>query len=414
MELKLDDCCEFVNGGSWSADEYSDTGFPVLKVSNFNHDSISFNELSYLNENSFEKYRKNQLELNDIVIATVGSHPSLVNSAAGRCIVIQKNAKGLLLNQNAVCIRTKMSEVIDQKYLGFLCKTKLFQHFIQQRGKGAANQMRIPIGGIKSFEFDFPKIATQKKISSILSAYDDLIENNTKRIELLEEQAQLVYEKWFVRMKFPNHEDTSIDEETGLPKGWSQGRLSDLIGFQSGFAFKSNRFKTSGFPVIKIKNIGNGTVQTESTDCIDSDYAKEADNYRLLEGDLLIAMTGATVGKVGVVPITSEPCYLNQRVGRFQKKGYIDNMVFIKSFFTIGLGLQHILNYARGAAQPNISASDILSLPSIIPSDDLLKQYSDLSKKIVNTILNLQNQNRKLKEARDILLPRLMMGIIEV
>ena len=118
MSLKLEDYCLFINGGSWTADEYAEVGYPVLKVSNFDQNSISYTDLSFLQKSSFEKYKRNQLQQYDIVIATVGSHPSLVNSAAGRCITIPKDAEGLLLNQNAVSIKTNDSEIIDQRYLG--------------------------------------------------------------------------------------------------------------------------------------------------------------------------------------------------------------------------------------------------------------------------------------------------------
>ena len=350
----------------------------------------------------FKKYKKSLIPKDSTCVVTIGS--------IGEKIIIAH--EDLFLNQamNAVI----PSEDFDKHFIYYLLKFNLFQlkTFDSGTASGRENVSKSSFSNIK-VTCPISK-NTQQKIAGILSDYDDLIENNLNRIKLLEEKVQIIYEEWFVRMKFPDHENILIDKETGLPEGWSHGKISDLIGFQSGFAFKSNRFITSGFPVIKIKNIGNGTVNTESTDCIDSDYAQQVDNYKLIEGDLLIAMTGATVGKVGVVPITSEPCYLNQRVGRFQAKGDIDNMVFVKSFFTIGLGLQHIMNYAKGAAQPNISASEILLFPTVIPSDDLLKKYSYLSQKIVNLSLNLQNQNRNLKEARDILLPRLMMGIVEV
>ena len=112
MRLNLEDNCTFINGGSWTASEYADSGYPVLKVSNFDKATISYNDLSYLQESSFDKYKKNQLKLHDIVIATVGSHPSLVNSAAGRCITVPKDAVGLLLNQNALCLRSKNEDVM--------------------------------------------------------------------------------------------------------------------------------------------------------------------------------------------------------------------------------------------------------------------------------------------------------------
>lgn len=255
---------------------------------------------------------------------------------------------------------------------------------------------------------------TQRKIAGILSAYDDLIENNLKRIKLLEEKAQLTYEEWFVRMKFPGHETTPINEGTGLPEGWVFGTLSELINYQSGYAYKSSKFTSKGYPIIKIKNIVNNTIDVSNTIFIEKEYAEQTDKFKLNAGDLLIAMTGATVGKVGVVPITNIPCYLNQRVGRFLKYGEVDNTSFINCFFTIGSGLDHVMNIARGAAQPNISSSQILSIESVIPPIEILKEFSDIAINNAKEILNFQKQNQLLKEARDLLLPRLMTGMIDV
>lgn len=391
MKLKLDDHCKFINGGSWSADEYADIGFPVLKVSNFNHDSISFNELSYLNENSFEKYRKNQLELNDIVIATVGSHPSLVNSAAGRCIVIKKNARGLLLNQNAVCIRTKASEVIDQKYLGFLCKTQLFQHFIQQRGKGAANQMRIPIGGLKSFEFDFPKIETQQKIASILTAYDDLIENNRRRIELLEEKTQLIYEEWFVRMKFPNFKSTTVNEETGLPIGWYEMNFGDFSEISKGKNITKQTIEEGTIPVI-----AGG---------LSPAYYHKYPNTR--SPVITVSASGANAGftKIHLEDIWASDC------------SYIDtNMTDFIFYIYCLLNYKklEVFNLQKGTAQPHVYPKDIARIKIIVPDEEILILFESIVKDCYACIGNLIEQNKRLKEARDILLPRLMMGIIEV
>lgn len=391
MKLKLDDYCEFINGGSWSADEYADIGFPVLKVSNFNQDSISFNELSYLNKNSFEKYRKNQLELNDIVIATVGSHPSLVNSAAGRCIVIKKNAKGLLLNQNAVCIRTKASDVIDQKYLGYLCKTQLFQHFIQQRGKGAANQMRISIGGIKSFEFDFPEMVTQQKIASILSAYDDLIENNTKRIELLEEQAQLIYEEWFVRMRFPNHENTKIDVEIGLPEGWEIVTVNSLLAK----AKSTKKIKKS-----EILDEGTIPVIDQSRDFI-SGFTDDIDALVETEGPIIVFGDHTRVLKLvnfdfargadGTQLIISNSARMPQHL-------------FYHVLQALDLSNYHYARHFKYLKSEEVVLPDVSTASSF---ESFVSLHYQLIQK-------LRLQNQKLKEARDILLPRLMMGIIEV
>jgi len=407
MKLNLSECCDFINGGSWTANEYADNGHPILKVSNFDKDSISYNELSFLNIGSFEKYKKNQLETHDIVIATVGSHPSLVNSAAGRCITIPYAAKGLLLNQNAVCIRTKDSEIINQRYLGYLCKSQIFQHFIQQRGKGAANQMRIPIGGIKDFEFDFPEISVQQKIASILSGYDDLIENNIKRIKLLEEKARLTYEEWFVKMRFPGYETAVFDEVTGLPKGWENLKLSDVAEINSSSIKKNYK----GY----IKYIDIASVTPNKINFLtpyDIDDAPGRAKRVVKHGDIiwscvrpnrkshaviwkpelnLIASTGFCV----ITPKKIPTSYLYQYLTTESYVGYLTNL-------------------AGGAAYPAVKSADFIDSDVTVPHPDLLIEFNKIIGLNFDVICNLEKQNRILKEARDILLPRLMSGMVDV
>ncbi|WP_452226478.1 restriction endonuclease subunit S [Lacinutrix cladophorae] len=394
MRLNLEDNCTFINGGSWTASEYADSGYPVLKVSNFDKATISYNDLSYLQESSFDKYKKNQLKLHDIVIATVGSHPSLVNSAAGRCITVPKDAVGLLLNQNALCLRSKNENVIDQRYLGYLCKSQLFQHFIQQRGKGAANQMRIPIGGIKSFEMDFPEIETQRKIASILSAYDDLIENNLKRIKLLEEQAQQTYEEWFVRFKFPGYENVEFDEVSGLPVGWNLAKLTDLYDIKYG----------KNLPQTKIKKEGEHKVYGASG--VMGFYEKPNCHQKVI----LVTSRGNGSGEVHRT---------------YENYSFITNNSFVvkpkESIKNLSISytqefLKHLdlTRYCSGSAQPQLTNSAMMNIKVKVPSEDLLSYYSSFSNDLIMVSDNLRVQNQHLKEARDILLPRLMSGMINV
>ncbi len=231
-KVQLGDLCDFINGGAWSDKEYVSTGIPVLKVSNFKPSGFLLEDVSRLPNSSLEKYKKHLLQKGDMVIATVGSHPNLVNSAAGRSCVITDEVTGYLLNQNAVCVRTLDSEVLDQKYLTYLGKSFYFQHYIQSRGKGAANQMRIAISAIKEYELEPPDIGTQRRIAEILSAYDDLIENNQKQIKLLEEAAMRLYKEWFVNLRFPGYENSKIVD--GVPEGWRLGRVSELAEFKRG------------------------------------------------------------------------------------------------------------------------------------------------------------------------------------
>lgn len=268
---------------------------------------------------------------------------------------------------------------------------------------------------LNKIEVSLPPLPTQKRIASILSAYDDLIENNLKRIKLLEETAQNIYKEWFVNFRFPNYENTPISQETGLPEGWKKGKVSDLCEVKSGYAFKSKDWESHGNPVVKIKNISNNTVDINDCDYVNAEVAKTAEKYELFEGDVLIAMTGATVGKVGLVPKIDKRIYLNQRVGLFRPFSEKQNNVYlIFSFFISENAQKQILNFAGGAAQPNISSTQISEVELYIGSDEILKMFENKINPIMHQIQILYNQNQKLKEARDILLPRLMNRTIEV
>ena len=225
--VTLGELCSFVNGGAWSDSDYCHTGIPVLKVSNCKNSGFSLSEISYLSHDLREKYKQNKLQIDDIIIATVGSHPQMVESAAGRSCIVTHEVVGYYLNQNAVCIRTVNPSVLDQKYLFYLSKTKKFMHYIQNRGKGAANQMRIAIGAIKDYTLELPRIVEQRRIVPILSAYDDLIENNQKQIKLLEEAAQRLYKEWFVDLRFPGWKNTKIVD--GVPEGWERATVGSLL-----------------------------------------------------------------------------------------------------------------------------------------------------------------------------------------
>jgi type I restriction enzyme S subunit len=375
--------------------------FPYLANTNVRWGHI---ELDNLREMKFEpkEFDRYGLEPGDIVMCE-GGEP-------GRCAIWKGQTASMMIQKALHRIRAK--EGVSSVFLYYILLNKGVQGHYEAYFTGAAIK-HLTGESLAKIKVLIPPLPTQQKIAHILSAYDDLIENNLKRIKLLEEMAQITYEEWFVRMKFPGHEQAVIDSETGLPEGWEKGVLGDLVGFLSGFAFKSSDFIDSGNPVIKIKNIGYSTVDVENTDFVSSSVAEKAVSFALEEGDLLIAMTGATIGKVGVVPYSDNKCYLNQRVGMFTKKT-IDNLGFAFCLLSCDRGYQQILNFAAGAAQPNISGKQVLCIETNIPNDEVLDEFSNIINPIFAASLNFRKLNQRLKEARGILLPRLMTGMIDV
>jgi len=246
---------------------------------------------------------------------------------------------------------------------------------------------------------------TQRKIASILSAYDDLIENNLKRIKLLEEQAQQTYEEWFVRFKFPEYEDVEIDEVSGLPFGWKKTTLDELVSLQQGFALnkKSNHHiskKKTGFPLLKIGDLFNGT---------ETLFVKETIPKQFLvnRNEIIYSRTGqvghAFMGRKGVIYNNCFRVSANNKIERLLLYYFLISPSIVETAKSL----------ATGSAQPDLNHGAFKSIQINLPPVDIQKKFSVPMEKNLELIYNLLNQNQLLKEARDILLPRMMMGMID-
>ena len=184
---------------------------------------------------------------------------------------------------------------------------------------------------------------------------------------------------------------------------------------QNGYAFKSNDFKDEGeVGIIKIKNINRNVVDIEKTDFVDAYITKSLDRkFKIESGSLLIAMTGAEVGKIGLVPLTEKDLWLNQRVGMFKEKIAYGNL-FMYLLLSSDTYQTTIQNSALGSAQPNISASAIESIRAIIPTPELIEKFGRIINPMFEKILDNLAENDTLKNIRDSLLPKLMSGEIDV
>lgn len=388
-KVVLGEVCDFFNGGAWSDKEYVNEGIPVLKVTNCKSTGFQLDNLNYLSEKSREKYKKNNLIIGDIIVATVGSHPNLIESAAGRSCIVNSQVEGFYLNQNAVCIRTKDKRILSQKYLGYLCKCADFQHYIQSRGRGAANQMRIAISSIKEYSFILPDFENQQYIADILSAYDDLIENNQKQIKLLEDAAQRLYKEWFVDLHFPGHENTKIVD--GVPEGWHRGTVGQIAEFKRGRTITKAQVKGGNVPVV-----AGG---------LEPAYYHNVANTKAPV--ITISASGANAGFVRLygVDVFASDCSFVDGLGT-------ESLFFVYEF--LKESKVSIAQLQKGSAQPHVYAKDINAMKITIPEKEYLERFDRYTKVLFDKIKTLQGQNKRLKIARDLLLPKLMSGEVEV
>jgi len=253
---------------------------------------------------------------------------------------------------------------------------------------------------------------TQRKIASILSAYDDLIENNLKRIKLLEEKAQLTYEEWFVRMKFPGHETSSFNKATGLPEGWEKKKIGDLCTVSGGGTPSKaiSEYWDNGsitwFSPTDLSKSGS-LIQLDSESKI-TGLGLQKSSAKVLQPNSFMMTSRATIGLFGIIdkPFSTNQGFINVTPNENFEKEYL--------IYNFKYNIQLFIKYATGATFLEISKSVFKKIKINWPTIPLIKSFNEIVSPIHKEMLSLTKQNQLLKEARDILLPRLMTGVIDV
>ena len=290
----------------------------------------------------------------------------------------------------------KAKENISKDYLYYVLADDEFFKYSMATSKGT----KMPRGdkvSIMEYPIKLPPLPTQQKIAAILSSLDDKIELNNKINTNLEQQAQALFKNWFV------------------DKYEKQGTIGDYCAVKSGFAFKSAWWQDDGTKVIRIGDIERGCLNLETCAHVATDKIEVAKDFIVQGGDLVIAMTGATIGKFSMIPKTQEPILVNQRVGKFfLGNNPIEKVPFIYCTLKQEEVITEFINRGQGSAQPNISTGDILTIPCWIPSKNEIDNFNKTSQPMFETIISNQEENRKLSDLRDSLLPKLMNGEIEV
>lgn len=314
---------------------------------------------------------------------------------------------------NDVIVFRTNRKIADSKFIYYsLAKDDFFDYMM-----AGANGTKMPRGNKKSipmYKINLPPLPTQRKIAGILSAYDDLIENNLKRIKLLEEKAQLTYEEWFVRMKFPGHETTPINEETGLPEGWEKKNFEDVIDFKEGPGLRNWQYRDEGIPFLNIRVIKDGDVDMSKVQYLDPEEVKMKYNHFLLEENDHVISSSGTLGRLTTIRKCHLPLCLNTSIIRMRSKNEKFGKWLIKHTL-LGKIFQTTMEiYANGSAQVNFGPTHLKQIKLPIPSSEIAVRFERIIEPHEEHIKLLRDKNQYLKEARDILLPRLMTGMIDV
>lgn len=403
--VELGDVCDLLSGFAFKSNEFTsdkDDWF-LVKGSNAGHQSIDFDSGPWWKSETLNaKYEKYVLHEDDVILAM--DRP-IVGGQLKYTWIKKNDPKCLLVQRMA---RLRGTSKLDIRFLRYIIGGNEFLGYVDSITTGA-NVPHISGPDIKKFSFALPKIETQKRIAQVLSAYDDLIENNLRRIKLLEEMAQITYEEWFVRLRFPGHESATIKADTGLPEGWETKAISTICDVNKNSITARSAPETIRYIDISSAETGYYTTPQEMSFAEapgrarrrvvfgDTIFSTVRPNRRIfslvLENDpLLVASTGFAV-------LTPH---------RAQNFPFIYLTIAQQSFTDAAVAV------AGGAAYPAVNQTDVERIKITVPTQELMNKFSDAFVPNFTIKGQLQRKNALLREARDILLLRLMTGMIDV
>lgn len=357
------------------------TPYKMIRTTNVKGGFIDTETVRYVTKDTFEKWtRRSRPQYGDVILtreAPVGE--------VGRCTF--DDSQNIFLGQRLFQYRPK-PELLDWNYLAYALQSPVVQNKLHGVSFGATVP-HVKVGDAENLQIPCPELGAQKYIGETLAAYDDLIENNQRRIALLEESAQLLYREWFVNLRFPGHESAAVNE--GMPEGWRVSTFGAQVLIRKG----KNITKSSVVP---------GEVPVVAAGLEPMCYHNSAN----AEGPVVtISASGANAGYVRLYPqnIWASDC------------SYISNDVTDSLYFfycALKERQAEILLMQKGAAQPHVYPKDIQAMDLIWPCSKVVKLFQKLTSPLFSLMANLMGQNVQLQQARNALLPKLMSGEIQV
>ena len=359
--------------------DYSDEGTPIIMPKDMVEGHIRHSGLIKVPEEHVIRLQRHRVYEGNIMVARKGD--------VRKCVYITKSENGWLTGSD--CLKVVLNEkCCFPKFIYYQLRSPYIGKWLEQISIGAT-MPSINTGLLSGIEIFLPPLEAQRRIADILSAYDDLIENNHKQIKLLEEAAQRLYKEWFVDLHFPGYEHTKIVD--GVPEGWEDNSLIKIAEFKRGKTITKAQIEPGTIPVI-----AGG---------LEPAYYHNTANTKAPV--ITVSGSGANAGftRMYYTDVFASDC-------SFVDRSKCSVLPFIYCFLKENKCKLNSLQ--KGSAQPHVYAKDINALNLCIPNRDLLDKFCKFSEPLFLKIGALEKQNKDLAHARECLLPRLVSGKLEV
>lgn len=379
-KVKLGNVCEITSSKRIFYSEYVDDGVPFYRskeIIESDEGKVIENPL-YISVDKYNEIKEKfgVPQIGDMLLTSVGT--------IGIPYIIKKKDCFYFKDGNLTWFRD-FREDLNSKYLYYWIKSSEGTGILYNTTIGSS-QKALTISALKNIKVSLPPRGVQDKIVEVVSAYDDLIENNQKQIKLLEEAAQRLYKEWFVDLNFPGHENTKIVD--GVPEGWNRTNINEILTFHRGYDLTKNEMKAGRYPVV-----GSTTV---------IGYHNEFK----IKGPGIVTGRSGSLGKYQFIWDNFWPHNTSLYISDYKDH----NIFFVYSL----LQTVDFASLNNGGAIPTLNRNVLSNIEVIEPTDELQDMFAKIAEPQYQKIRNLEKQNDRLKTARGLLLPKLMSGEVEV
>ena len=398
-KVRLEDCCYSISDGDHQPPLKAQQGIPFVTISNINSmNQLDFSDTMFVPKEYYQSLdEKRKVRKGDVLYSVVGSFGIPVLIKEERPFVFQRH----------IAILRPKEDIVDS---GFLFYTMLSRDFYAKADAVAigAAQRTVSLGSLRNIKIDVPSLESQKHIADILSAYDDLIENNQKQIKLLEEAAQRLYKEWFVDLRFPGHENTKIVD--GVPEGWNWCKLEDAIQFDPKVTLTKERMK---------QFVPMSALSTSSMVLDESQFTETTTNSgsKFQNGDTLLARITPCLenGKTAYVSgLESDEGTVGSTEYIVMRAKTINSYMVYLLARTDDFRQSAINSMSGSDGRQRVKSDKLKMLDYLQPTSELVEKFENVEEPIFEKIYRLSKQMQQARQARDLLLPKLMSGEVEV
>lgn len=408
---KIGDCAELISGAAFKSNQFTvnSDDVPLVKGENVQQGFIDWGIAKRWPKPDMPSYERFLLAPNDIVVAM--DRP-WVPAGLKWAFIADSDPQALLVQRVA---RLRVGSSTSAKFLKYVIASKAFCDYVKNI-MGGTNVPHISGDQIRAFAFRRPSLPLQEKIGDWLSAYDDLIENNRRRIVLLEQSARLLYREWFVHLRFPGHEHIKMVD--GVPDGWAILAVSEVADLYRGISYSSDQLlEEGGKPFVNLKCMNRfGGFRVSGV----KRFLGEHKSQHVVEaGDIVVAVTDMTrdamiVAQAAIVPkIVGEDAVFSMDMVKLVPKPAFASHWFHALLRFSSFSFE-VREKANGATVLHLRPKHIEEWRTPVPPPALRDEYAEYVSPMYALMDELELQNEKLRQARDLLLPRLMSGDLVV